>query len=149
MKQPPPNYLKYWKVVKYFVQVKYNLKSAEIDMLLFLYAEEKFSKDKFREFEMIMVWDFDRFKRLRKDGWIDSFRKFKGRTKALYELSDKGKAVCKLIYDKLSGDEMPETYQHNPLFKKRVPRCQRVYAEMIIKMNEETKRLRRLSLEQE
>ena len=38
--------LKYWRVIRYFIKSKYGLTTGDLDMLLFLYSEEIFSKEK-------------------------------------------------------------------------------------------------------
>ena len=45
------DYLKYWRVVRYFVKRKYGLSQSELEMLLFLRSEKYFSKDDFDEFD--------------------------------------------------------------------------------------------------
>ena len=40
-----PDYLKYWRVVRYFVKSKYGLTTAELEMLLFLNSEDIFSRE--------------------------------------------------------------------------------------------------------
>ena len=48
------DYLKYWRVVRQFVKVKYGLSQADLDILLFLKSEQYFSKDKFKEFDQLL-----------------------------------------------------------------------------------------------
>jgi len=74
-KSPPQDYLKYWRVVRYFIKAKYGLTQADLDILLFLYSEKYFSKDKFDEFDELISWDEDRFDKLLRDGWLNVFRK--------------------------------------------------------------------------
>ena len=38
------DYLKYWRVVRYFIKIKYGISTGELDMLLFLYSEKYFGK---------------------------------------------------------------------------------------------------------
>ena len=45
------DYLKYWKVIRYFVKAKYNITQAELDMLLFPRTEKYFSKDRFKDYD--------------------------------------------------------------------------------------------------
>ena len=47
------DYLKYWRVVRYFIKAKYNLSQADLDIILFLYSEKYFSKDDFVKLELI------------------------------------------------------------------------------------------------
>ena len=75
------DYLKYWRVIRYFIKAKYGLNQADLDMLLFLNSEDIFSRDKFKEFDNMLGWDVSRFERLRKDGWIEIFRNRMGKRK--------------------------------------------------------------------
>jgi hypothetical protein len=135
MKSKAYDYLKYWRVIRYFYKRKYGLGQADLDMLLFLYSESYFTKDKFTEFDELLSWDINRFERLLHDGWIVVFRKRMGARKALYELSYKGTRMVTEIYKKLNGDEIPTSVSHNPVFKKNVSYADKVYRNMIISMN--------------
>ena len=55
------NYLKYWKVVKQFVKTKYDISTADLEMLLFLRSEKYFSKGDFDEFNELFHWEKNRF----------------------------------------------------------------------------------------
>jgi len=96
------NYLKYWRVVRQFAKRKWDLSSADLDILLFLYSEDYFSRDRFEEFETIISWDSKRFKRLLTEGWITVFRPRSGNQKTLYQMSFKASQVVDFIYDKLN-----------------------------------------------
>tara|TARA_R110000751_G_scaffold5675_5_gene25594 strand:- start:2224 stop:2697 length:474 start_codon:yes stop_codon:yes gene_type:complete len=145
----PHDYLKYWRVIRYFVKRKYGLSQSDLDVILFLYREDRFSKDKFVEFDRLLSWDKDRFKRLRKEEWITVFRKRMGKRKALYELSYKGKRVANSIYKKLSGEEIPETRNSNPMYAKNVGFADKVYRNMITEMNAATRQRRHQAPESE
>jgi hypothetical protein len=142
MKSKAYDYLKYWRVIRYFYKRKYGLGQADLDMLLFLYSESYFTKDKFTEFDELLSWDINRFERLLHDGWIVVFRKRMGARKALYELSYKGTRMITEIYKKLNGDEIPTSVSHNPVFKKNVSYADKVYRNMIISMNATIKQQR-------
>jgi len=138
------NYLKYWRVIRYYIKMKYKLNTGDLDMLLFLYSEDYFSKDKFKEFDKLLSWNVTRFDRLLRDGWIEVFRKRVGKNKALYELSYKGKRVVNSIYKKLNGDEIPSS-EHNPIFHRNVSYTDKVYKNFIKEMNKSIKQQQRLS----
>ncbi len=44
-KAPPEDYLKYWKVVKYWVKRKYKINTGDLELMLFLYSEHLFNKN--------------------------------------------------------------------------------------------------------
>ena len=50
MKSNTDDYLKYWRVIRQFVKIKYELTQADLDVLLFLYSEKYFDKNKFEEY---------------------------------------------------------------------------------------------------
>jgi len=139
------DYLKYWRVVRYFIKVKYGLSTEELDMLLFLYSEQYFDKGKFDEFANVIGWNAQRFERLRQNGWIEVFRKGNKHHKSLYGLSYKTKRVVKSIYNKLEGEEIPTSTSHNPMFARNVSYSDKVYRNMIIEMNKFIKQQRHRS----
>ena len=137
------DYLKYWRVIRYYVKAKYNISTGELDMLLFLYSEDYFSKDKFNEFDELLSWNVNRFDKLLRDGWIEVFRKRAGKTKGLYELSYKSKRMINSIYKKLNGEEIPSS-EHNPIFHRNVKYTDKVYRNFIKEMNKTNENLKSL-----
>jgi hypothetical protein len=129
------DYLKYWRVVRYFVKSKYNLSTSELEMLLFLHSEKYFGKDKFKEFDELLSWNINRFDQLLKKQWIEVFRKRTGRHKTLYSLSFKANKVIESVYKKLNGAPLPESPSANPLFKVNVSYTDKVYRNQIKEMN--------------
>ena len=129
------DYLKYWRVIRYFVKRKYGLSQAELEMLLFLRTEQYFSKDDFDEFDELLSWDKNRFERLRTDGWIESFRKKEGKRRAVYQLSYKAQRMLTSVYKKLEGEEIPESKSSNPLFLANVNYTDKLYRNYIKELN--------------
>jgi hypothetical protein len=136
------DYLKYWRVIRYFVKAKYDLNQGELDVILFLNSEGHFGKDKFDEFDELLSWDKHRFKKLLRDGWIQVFRKRCGPTKTLYILSYKSKRLVLSIYKKLSGEEIPTSLSGNPMFAKNVKYTDKVYRNFIKEINAITRQQR-------
>tara|TARA_R100000935_G_scaffold3616_1_gene9143 strand:- start:3081 stop:3545 length:465 start_codon:yes stop_codon:yes gene_type:complete len=138
---PTHDYLKYWRVIRYWVKAKYKLSTPDLEMLLFLYSEQMFNKTQFADYEEIMSWDISRFNRLLRDDWIHVWRKRKGKETTLYELTYKAKRVINTVYRKLNGEEIAETEINNPLFKFDASYMDKVYRNKIIEINKETKEL--------
>ena len=134
------DYLKYWRVIRYFFKAKYGLTQADLDMLLFLNSEGYFTKDKFDEFNELLSWDKDRFDRLLRDGWLQVFGK--SRRKNRYQLSFKAERMLISLYKKLNGEEIPVSQSSNPMFAKNVSYSDKVYRNMIIEMNKFIKQQR-------
>lgn len=136
------DYLKYWRVVKKYACEKYKLTSGELDMLLFLYSEKYFSSADFDRFDKLLPWSKNRLHKMINDGWIDKFRErnFKNKTGARYTLSFKGRRTVNSIYKKLEGEDIPMTICNNPMFKKKTSFSNKVYKQMIIHMNAQSRR---------
>ena len=139
--------LKYWRVIRYFVKRKHGLTTCDLEMLLFLYSEDIFSKKKFVTYASLLRWDRRRFQRLVDEGWIELFRERNKQIKSLYSISFKTKRLCDSIYKKLSGEEIPTSLGSHPMFAKNVSYTDKVYRNMIVEMNEFIKQQRRLSPE--
>jgi hypothetical protein len=142
MKSNQLDYLKYWRVIRQFVKIKYGLTQADLDMLLFLYSEKYFDRGKFEEFDNLLGWDKQRFENLRQADWIVVFRKRMGARKAIYQLSIKSVRMIQSIYRKLSGEEIPVSSTNNKMFAKNVSFSDKVYRNMIIEMNKVIKQQR-------
>ena len=142
MKSNQDDYLKYWRVIRQFVKIKYELNQSDLDMLLFLYSEKYFGRDKFDEFDSLLGWDVTRFFTLQKKGWIIKFRNRVGNRKALYQLTIKTTRMIQSIYRKLSGEEIPVSNTNNKMFLKNVSYSDKVYRNMIIEMNKTIKQQR-------
>lgn len=135
MKTPPNDYLKFWRVIRYYIKAKHGLSQADLDIILFLYSEGYFGQKQFEYFAELVSWEVGRFKRLQKDKWIEHFRKRRGKSRALYQLSYKATRVVLDIYRKLNGEEIPTSISANPMFLKNVSYNDKVYRNMILEMN--------------
>ena len=137
MKSDTDDYLKYWKVIRQFMRIKYKINQEDLEMILFLYSEKYFDKEKFEEFDTLLSWNKNRFEKLRQEGWIQSFRHgmTPGGRRAVYQLSTKARALVQSIYRKLNGEEIPVSNSHNRMFHKNVSYTDKVYRNMIIEMN--------------
>ena len=131
------DYMKYWRVIRYFVKRKYQLNTAELDMLFFLYSEEYFTIDTFKEFNELLGWNKNRFTKLKKEGWIEVVSNARpGKVKSLYGITYKTSHMMNSIYNKLEGGYIPMDKTKNPMFLSKVGYSDKVYRNTIKKMNE-------------
>lgn len=144
------DYLKFWRVVRYYIKAKHGLTEADLDILLFLSSEGYFDKDKFADFDSLISWNKNRFEDLRQAGWIEVFRKrdVSKKKKAIYQLSYKSKNVIKEIYSKLNGDEIPTSLSQNPMYDRNASFNDKVYRHFIKLMNLSLQKQRRGSVEE-
>lgn len=135
----PKDYMKYWKLIRKYAKAKYKLDSADLDMLFFLRSERIFKMKDFLEYEELFTWDKRRFRRLRDNGWIQTFRESgpKGhRVAGLYELTLMAKRAISDIYKKMEGGEFSENPRTNPLFKNDASFSDKVTRNYMKKINE-------------
>ena len=144
--EPNNDYLKYYRVVRGWAKAKYGLGTADLEMLYFLHSEQVFKKENFKEYEQMMSWDKNRFQRLLREGWIQTWREGRRGQAALYDISHKGRAVVNTIYRKLNGQEIAETQIGNPLFKTDVTYMRKIYRNAVREMNKFIRQRRRRAL---
>ena len=131
------NFLKYYRVVRYYIKKKYDITLMELDMILYLYDMPFFRKEDFNYYGNTMSWDKKRFYDMIKKGLIKEWRPGKEQyAKAkMFELSHKAKSICSLTYKKLLQEEtISENAVSNPIFKKE-SYMDKVYKNVIEKMN--------------
>jgi hypothetical protein len=103
-------------------------------MLLFLYSEKYFHKGRFKEYNELLIWNSQRFSKLVKQGWIEPFNTTMGR-RTMYKISNKTQKVISSIYNILNGEEISESSNNNKMFAKNVSYTDRIYKDMIKKIN--------------
>jgi hypothetical protein len=139
---PEHDYMKYWRVIRFWAMTKYGVRHVDLDMLFFLYSEPYFNKTQFEEFNEIFSWDKGRFSRLIDLGWIHVWRKESSRGVNLYELTRKARLMVADVYNKLNGEEID-----SDIFGKDPTYSQKVYRNYIKKLSDERKQeLRRAQL---
>ena len=111
------DYLKYYRVVRYYFCAKHKITYPDLELLFFLNSERYFSRDNFDKYNELFSWEDKKLYRLIKDGWVDTFRDNKNYRKKIYKVSYKGVRMLDSFYKKLSGEEIPEAHSNNPLLK--------------------------------
>ena len=76
---PSHDYLKYWRIIRYWAKKQYGFTVADLDIMFFLYSERLFTKTHFHKYGNIMSWDPTRFKSLIERGYIHIWRKKQGK----------------------------------------------------------------------
>ena len=135
------DFLKYWRVVRYWAKRKYGITNEDLEILLYLYNIDLFTRGQFRKFEGILSWDRNRFNYLQEKGYIVTWReKNNPRQAKLYTLSVSAKRIVNTVYKKLLQEEpIPENKQNNPIFKGE-NYMDKVYRKAIKAMNMERER---------
>jgi len=129
------NYLKYWRVVRYFINAKYGISQPDLEMLIFLSDEHYFTKAKFKEFNKVFSWDKDRFERLRRNGWIEKVSVQSKSRLGVYNLTYQAKRIVAYAYALLHGKEFPEGPDKNPVFKRNCSFNDKMYRSVMMEIN--------------
>jgi len=138
-REPNYDFLKYWRVVRLWAQAKYGISFPELELMMYLYGEELFTYNQFTEYAKTISWDKRRFKKMKDEGWISTWRETNRNQKALYEISLKGKAMVRIVYKKLTGEQtISESGNHNPIFKASATHSQKRLRPLIGQLNKET-----------
>ena len=101
------NLLKYYRLVRRWACKTYDLKDADLELLIYLDCKDLFTRNDFINGTYTYSWDKDRWERLRRDDWIDVFKE-RNRTSskyAVYKVSTKGKRLISRIYRILLAQE--------------------------------------------
>tara|TARA_R110002020_G_scaffold134960_2_gene301338 strand:+ start:2240 stop:2653 length:414 start_codon:yes stop_codon:yes gene_type:complete len=126
------DFLKHWRVVRFYIKKKYDIGQPDLDVLLFLYSEGRFTRKIFNDYCQIVSWDRKRFKRLVDSGWIVTWRKSHGRSFSIYELSHKAKTMISRTYRILLGEEpIPDSVKRNPLLRNDAKYLDKVHKNII------------------
>lgn len=137
------DYLKYWKVVRKWAQLKHKLTQAELEMLLFLRSEKYFCKTDYNRYESLMSWNKKRFENLLRNGWIGyHLKRGNGDPMTIYKLTNKTHRLLNNVYAKLSGQEFYENEKIDTNFEY----TEEKYKKYIAKLNEPVRRERQQRL---
>lgn len=106
------NILKYYRLVRKWACKTYNLKDADLELLIYLDCKKHFTRNEFMEGVYTYSWDKKRWDRLRQDGWIDTWR-HRNRTTIKYSVfktSTKCQQLISRIYRiLLAQEDLPQS----------------------------------------
>tara|TARA_B110000037_G_scaffold42218_1_gene52125 strand:- start:555 stop:854 length:300 start_codon:yes stop_codon:yes gene_type:complete len=68
------NLLKYYRLVRRWACKTYDLKDADLELLVYLDCKELFTRNDFIDGTYTYSWDKNRWERLRRNDWIDVFK---------------------------------------------------------------------------
>ena len=67
-------FLKYYRLVRKWACKQNDIKDADLELLIYLNCLNRFTRDDFINGVYAYSWDKQRWDRLRKEGWIDTWR---------------------------------------------------------------------------
>lgn len=142
-RSPKDDYMKYFKLARYYVQAKYKISLEELEILLYLYSEDYFGRKEYAWYANLHSYAQQRMDPLLDKGMIEVFRRRRGAKREIYCLSDLARAACRMFYKTISGDHLyPENATSNPLFKVNIDKKDIKFKKAMLDMNAATKQLR-------
>ena len=138
MNAPHYSYMKYWRIVRKYTMMKYNLNQDDLDVLFYIHDEKYFSNYQFEKYEKTMPWNVKRLQSLCERGWITrlpSGNKYAKRD--VYEVTIKTQRVINNVYSILNGDGFPTITQR--MNKRRKRYLETRYKNFMASMVEEIK----------
>jgi len=115
------NLLKYYRLVRKRACKTYDLKDADLELLIYLDCKSRFTRNDFIEGVYTYSWDKNRWERLRREGWIDVWRE-RNRTSqkyAVYKTSFKCSQLITRIYRILLAEEDLPTSERSKFYKNK------------------------------
>lgn len=115
------NLLKYYRLIRRWACKQYDIKDADLELLIYLDCKGLFKRDDFINGVFTYTWDKHRWERLRKNGWIDVWKERNRRDSkyALYKTSMKTKLMITRIYKIMLGEEDIPITESNVFYKNK------------------------------
>ena len=110
---------KYYRLVRKWACKTNNILDADLELLIYLDCKVRFTRNDFIDGVYIYSWDKNRWERLRRDGWIDTWR-YRNRTTIKYSIfktSFKCSQLISRIYRILLGEEDLPTSERSVFYK--------------------------------
>ena len=124
--------LKYYRLIRKWACKTYNLKDADLELLIYLDCKGRFTRNEFIDGSYTMSWDKNRWERLRRDGWIEVWR-HRNRTTikySIYKTSFKCSQLISRIYRIMLGQEDLPTSERS-VFYENISYTDKVYNKAI------------------
>ena len=113
--------LKYYRIIRRWACRQYNIKDADLELLIYLDCKGLFTREDFINGVYTYSWDKHRWERLRRDGWIDVWkhRNRKDSKYTVYKVSLKTKLMINRIYKIMLGQEDIPVTESNVFYKNK------------------------------
>jgi len=115
------NLFKYYRLVRRWACKTYNLKDADLELLIYLDCKKRFTRNDFINGVYTYSWDKARWDRLGREGWISVFSERNRTTRKFntYTTSFKCKQLITRIYRILLGEEDLPTSERSTFYKNK------------------------------
>ena len=124
--------LKYYRLIRKWACKTYDLKDADLELLIYLDCKNRFTRNEFIDGSYTMSWDKNRWERLRRNGWIEVWR-HRNRTTikySIYKTSFKCSQLISRMYRIMLGQEDLPTSERS-VFYENISYTDKVYNKAI------------------
>lgn len=134
-------FLKHYRHIRKFLARQNNMSELQLELLIYLYYLNRFTRDDFVNAEIGMSWSKRRFLFYTSEDWIRIYRKAipAKRVKTIYELSPKAKKLVARVYRVAAGEENLPVNRHSP-YSDRRKYSNRQYGRVIDRLNKDPDR---------
>lgn len=135
------NILKYYRLIRRWACKTYNLKDADLELLIYFDCVGLFTRDDYIKGTYTFSWDKKRWERLRRQGWIDVYAE-RNQTTIKYNVfktSTKCKHLITRMYKIMLGEEDLPMSERSVFFKNK-SYTDKVYNKAIDDMFKDTTR---------
>ena len=112
--------LKHYRIIRRWACKTYKLKNADLELLIYFDCLELFTRQDYLNGVYTYSWDKNRWERLRREGWIETWR-HRNRTPikySIYKTSFKCTQLISRIYRMLLGTEdLPTSIRRNKIME--------------------------------
>jgi len=101
------NLLKHYRIIRKWACKTYDIREADLELLIYLESINHFTKDDFKKGTYSYSWDNRRWNRLLKQGWIKVWRERNRTTQKyhIYKVSTKCAQLISRMYRIMLGEE--------------------------------------------
>jgi hypothetical protein len=135
------NILKYYRLIRRWACKTYNLKDADLELLIYFDCVGLFTRNDYIKGTYTFSWDKKRWERLRREGWIEIYAK-RNQTTIKYNVfktSTKCKHLITRMYKIMLGEEDLPMSERSVFFKNK-SYTDKVYNKAIDDMFKDTTR---------
>jgi len=130
------DYMKYYRVARFYMKEKYGLSQMDLEVLLYLFSEKYFTVIKFKEYTRHFDWSKELLPRLKRNGWVELFKPRAKYREAVYRITLKASRAMMTFYNLLEGKEFSDS-RHNPMFRGDAGYVDRAHQGIIKRINKE------------
>jgi hypothetical protein len=115
------NLLKYYRLIRKWACKTYGLNDADLELLIYLDCKNRFTRNDFIDGTYTYSWDKNRWERLRRGGWIETWR-HRNRTTikySIYKTSFKCSQLISRIYRIMLAEEDLPTSERSKFYKNK------------------------------